>query len=87
MPATGRHLASVFTRLELPRRAALHSGKVQTMPTDDKKSTTKKTASSQAKPGASKAKPEAPKKVHKAGKPSNSFLAENPAPRMRGNRK
>ncbi len=50
------------------------------MPTDDKKSTTKKTA-------ASKEKPAAAKKVHKAGKPSNSFLVENPPPRMRGNRK
>ena len=51
-----------------------------TMPTDDKKSTTKK-------PAASKAKPETAKKVHKAGKPSNSFLVENPPPRMRGSRK
>ena len=57
------------------------------MPTDDKKSTTKKAASPQAKSAASKAKPAAAKKVHKAGKPSNSFLAENPPPRMRGNRK
>jgi hypothetical protein len=57
------------------------------MPTDDKKSTTKKAASTQAKPTASKAKPAAAKKVHKAGKPSNTFLAENPPPKMRGKRK
>ncbi|HYI01665.1 hypothetical protein [Hyalangium sp.] len=57
------------------------------MPTDDKKSTTKKDASPQAKPASSKAKPAATKKLHKAGKPSNSFTAENPPPRMRGNRK
>ena len=55
-----------------------------TMPTDDKKSTTKKAA---AKPAASKEKPAAAKKTHKAGKPSNPFLVENPPPRMRGNRK
>jgi hypothetical protein len=36
------------------------------MPTDDKKSTTKKSAPAKA---------------------SNTFLAENPPPRMRGNRK
>ena len=57
------------------------------MPTDDKKSTTKKAASPEAKPTASKAKPAAAKKVHKAGKPSNSFLVENPPPKMRGKRK
>ncbi|HEX8823288.1 MAG TPA: hypothetical protein VF794_25390 [Archangium sp.] len=57
------------------------------MPTDDKKSTTKKATSAEAKPAATKAKPEATKKVHKAGKPSNTFLAENPPPRMRGKRK
>jgi hypothetical protein len=51
-----------------------------TMPTDDKKSTTKKAASSQAKPATAK-------KTHKAGKPTNSFLAENPPPKMRGKRK
>lgn len=50
------------------------------MPTDNKKSTEKKAASTQAKPAASK-------KVHKAGKPSNPFLVENPPPKMRGNRK
>jgi hypothetical protein len=50
------------------------------MPTDDKKSTTKKTATSKAKPAPAK-------KAHKAAKPSNPFLAENPPPRMRGNRK
>jgi hypothetical protein len=58
-----------------------------TMPTDDKKSTTKKAATSQTKAATSKEKPAASKKVHKAGKPSNPFLAENPPPRMRGNRK
>jgi hypothetical protein len=57
------------------------------MPTDDKKSTTTKTKSPQAKPTDSKAKPAAAKKVHKAGKPSNTFLVENPPPRMRGKRK
>ncbi len=57
------------------------------MPTNDKKSTPKKTATSEAKPDASKAKPADAKKVHKAGKPSNSFLLENPPPRMRGKRK
>ena len=58
------------------------------MPTDDKKSTEKKAASTPAKPAASKAKPAAAaKKVHKAGKPSNPFLVENPPPKMRGNRK
>ncbi|WPB73807.1 hypothetical protein KYC5002_32810 [Archangium violaceum] len=57
------------------------------MPTNDKKSTAKKTASPQAKPTAAKAKPAAAKKAHKAGKPSNPFLVENPPPRMRGNRK
>jgi hypothetical protein len=57
------------------------------MPTHDKKSTPKETATSEAKPAASKAKPAAAKKLHKAGKPANSFLAENPPPRMRGNRK
>jgi len=57
------------------------------MPTDDKKSTTTKATSPQAKPTDSKAKPAAAKKVHKAGKPSNSFLVENPPPRMRGKRK
>jgi hypothetical protein len=57
------------------------------MPTNDKKSTPKKTATSEAKPAASQAKPAAAKKPHKAGKPTNSFLAENPPPRMRGNRK
>jgi hypothetical protein len=56
------------------------------MPTDDKKSTTK-AASSQVKSTASKAKPAAAKKVHKVSKPSNTFLAENPPPRMRGKRK
>jgi hypothetical protein len=50
------------------------------MPTDDKKSTEKK-------PAAPKAKPAASKKVHKAAKPSNPFLVENPPPRMRGKRK
>jgi hypothetical protein len=50
------------------------------MPTKDKKSTTKK-------PAAPKAKPAAAKKVHKTGKPSNPFIAENPPPKMRGNRK
>jgi hypothetical protein len=58
-----------------------------TMPTDDKKSTTTKATSPQAKPTDSKEKPAAAKKVHKAGKPSNSFLVENPPPRMRGKRK
>lgn len=58
-----------------------------TMPTDDKKSTTKKPASPQAKSEASTTKPAAAKKAHKAGKPSNPFLVENPPPRMRGNRK
>jgi hypothetical protein len=57
------------------------------MPTDDKKSTAKKAASPQAKPAASTEKPAASKKTHKAGKPSNPFLVENPPPRMRGNRK
>ncbi|MFY0525846.1 hypothetical protein ACN28I_22775 [Archangium gephyra] len=57
------------------------------MPTDDKKSTEKKAASTQAKSAASKAKPAAAKKAHKAGKPSNPFLVENPPPKMRGNRK
>ncbi|HZI04114.1 MAG TPA: hypothetical protein VEZ71_08840 [Archangium sp.] len=58
------------------------------MPTDNKKSTEKKAASTPAKPAASKAKPAAAaKKVHKAGKPSNPFLVENPPPKMRGNRK
>jgi hypothetical protein len=57
------------------------------MPTNDKKSTPKKPAASEAKPAASKAKPAATKKIHKAGKPANSFLAENPPPRMRGKRK
>lgn len=56
------------------------------MPTDDKKSTTEKATSAQ-KPAASKAKPAATKKLHKASKPSNTFLAENPPPRMRGKRK
>jgi hypothetical protein len=60
--------------------AALSTPQDDTMPTDDKKSTTKK-------PVASKAKPAPAKKPHKAAKPSNSFLAENPPPRMRGNRK
>lgn len=60
---------------------------LDTMPTDDKKSTKKKAVSTQAKPAASKAKPAAAKKVHKAGKPSNPFLVENPPPKMRGNRK
>ena len=58
-----------------------------TMPTDDKKSTTKKAASPQAKSTAAKAKPAPAKKARKAAKPSNTFLAENPPPRMRGNRK
>lgn len=57
------------------------------MPTNDKKSTEKKAASTQAKSAASKAKPAAAKKAHKAGKPSNPFLVENPPPKMRGNRK
>lgn len=55
------------------------------MPT--KKSTTKKASSPKAQPKAAKAKPEAAKKAHKTAKPSNPFLAENPPPRMRGNRK
>ena len=50
------------------------------MPTDDKKSTTKKSTPAKAKPAPAK-------KARKAAKPSNTFLAENPPPRMRGKRK
>jgi hypothetical protein len=52
---------------------------------DDTKSTTKKNANPKAKPTAPQAK--AGKQTHRAGKPSNPFLVENPPEKMRGSRK